>query len=334
MSQSDKKIDPREFRNALGQFATGVTIVTTLDADRGRVGVTVSSFNSVSMDPPLVLWSLDKSSKSVAAFDQCQHFCVHVLAFDQQHLSNQFAKKSTDKFAGVSVQSGIGDVPVISDCAACFQCSTYHRYDGGDHIIFVGEVLRYRNTGKAPLVFHGGRYARARHIENSEFEQNSSVNFNTGSFSSDYFSYLISRAHFQIYEPLLTEVTAVGCSETDYLVLSTLCIRDGLALSDLREFLEHTGRTPSSDHIDSMARRGLVKIENDRARPIHITTEGRGIYLSVLSADKALEERALSGFSNDEIIELTDYMRRIIANTDPGVPDLWAERAEQEIAES
>lgn len=149
----------RAFRNALGSFATGVTIATTLDAGGQPVGVTASSFNSVSLDPPLVLWSVAKANMSRAAFCDSGHFAVHVLAKDQAELSNRFAKSGGDKFAGLNWQKGAADSPILADYAALFQCRTRHQYDGGDHIIMVGEVLDFHAQDRAPLLFHAGRYA-------------------------------------------------------------------------------------------------------------------------------------------------------------------------------
>lgn len=149
--------DPKTFRNALGQFATGVTIVTTRDASGNPVGVTANSFNSVSLDPPLVLWSLAKSARSMAAFEQAGHFAVHILASDQDHLSNLFASRVEDKFSGLDV--GTDGPPHIAGCSARLVCQTRHMYEGGDHVIMVGEVMDYESEGKPPLLFHGGGYA-------------------------------------------------------------------------------------------------------------------------------------------------------------------------------
>ncbi len=152
--------DSRQFRQALGAFATGVTIVTTRDRDGNDVGLTVNSFNSVSLEPPLVLWSLARSSvQLLAAFSDAEYFAVHVLAADQEALSNLFASRGVDKFAGLDVQRGVGDVPLLAGCAASFQCRTVHRYAGGDHDIFLGEVIAFENAECAPLLFHAGRYA-------------------------------------------------------------------------------------------------------------------------------------------------------------------------------
>jgi enoyl-CoA hydratase/carnithine racemase len=149
--------DPKTYRNALGQFATGVTIVTTRDAQGLPVGVTANSFNSVSLDPPLILWSLARSARSMAAFEQAESFAVHVLASDQDDLANRFASRAEDKFAGLDI--GDEGPPFIHGCSARLICKTRHLYEGGDHVIMVGEVIEYESDGKPPLLFHGGAYA-------------------------------------------------------------------------------------------------------------------------------------------------------------------------------
>lgn len=154
-------IESRQLRQALGQFATGVTIVTTRDGGGRPIGVTASSFNAVSLEPPLVLWSIGRNAFSYRAFAEAGHFAVHVLDAGQRGLSDRFAQASTDKFAGLDVGSGLGEVPLLAGCLASFECSAEHRYEGGDHLILVGRVLRMevaRSAGQ-PLLFHRGRYA-------------------------------------------------------------------------------------------------------------------------------------------------------------------------------
>jgi enoyl-CoA hydratase/carnithine racemase/flavin reductase (DIM6/NTAB) family NADH-FMN oxidoreductase RutF len=149
--------DPKTYRDALGQFATGVTIITARDADNRPVGVTANSFNSVSLDPPLILWSLAKTSRSMPAFEQAADFAVHILASDQDALSNRFASRSADKFAGLDI--GDDGPPLLDGCTARFRCKTRHSYEGGDHIIFVGEVMGFEHDEKPPLLYHNGDYA-------------------------------------------------------------------------------------------------------------------------------------------------------------------------------
>ncbi|PLX72977.1 MAG: nitrilotriacetate monooxygenase [Azoarcus sp.] len=152
-------IDSRDLRDALGHFATGVTIITTTDAEGQPVGVTVNSFASVSLDPPLVLWSLAKRSYSLPSFTQASGFAIHVLASNQQALSDRFARGGGDKFNGVDTARGIDSIPLLPGCAAVFECSTEHQYDGGDHLILVGRVRKLHVDDRAPLLFYRGRYA-------------------------------------------------------------------------------------------------------------------------------------------------------------------------------
>ena len=150
---------PQEFRAALGAFATGVTIVTSLDASGRPIGLTANSFNSVSLSPPLVLWSLAKRSGSMPHFSAGSHYAINILAAEQRLLAERFASKETDRFAGVDFRLGAGGVPVLAGSAAVFECFNRSRYEEGDHVIFVGEVERCeRREGALPLLFHGGRY--------------------------------------------------------------------------------------------------------------------------------------------------------------------------------
>lgn len=152
--------DPRTFRSALGQFATGVTVVTTMTPD-GPVGLTVNSFASVSLDPPLVLWSLRTQSYHHAVFAGCEHFGVNVLAEDQEQLSRHFATPLIDKFAGVAWRRGVGGVPVLDGAAATFECGRQANHSGGDHTIFLGRVEHFAHRDHVlPLVFCRGNYIR------------------------------------------------------------------------------------------------------------------------------------------------------------------------------
>ncbi|MDQ0634353.1 flavin reductase (DIM6/NTAB) family NADH-FMN oxidoreductase RutF [Arthrobacter pascens] len=156
--------DIRDFRAALGQFATGVTVITARAPDGRKVGMTANSFTSVSMEPPLVLWCPSKRAPSLIDFEESTHFAINVLASDQHVLSRQFATPSEDKFAGAEVVEGIAGVPVLKGAVATFQCRTVARHDAGDHVIYIGEVEKYEGTGGAPLVFHHGKYhATASH---------------------------------------------------------------------------------------------------------------------------------------------------------------------------
>ena len=149
----------REFRASLGMFATGVTIVTARTAEGQLLGLTANSFNSVSLDPPLVLWSLARAAGSMGAFAAGSHYAINVLAADQKALAERFAAKSGDRWAGVAHSLGISGAPLLAGAAAHFECFNRSRYEEGDHVIFVGEVEQCSHReGASPLLFHGGRF--------------------------------------------------------------------------------------------------------------------------------------------------------------------------------
>ena len=152
-------LDAREFRSALGMFATGVTIITARGPEGGLVGLTANSFNSVSLSPPLVLWSLAQRAGSMPVFSRGSHYAINILAADQKDLAQRFATRDIDRFAGVAWREGVGGAPVLEGVAAVFECANRSQYEEGDHVIFVGEVERCRRRAEAlPLIFHGGRY--------------------------------------------------------------------------------------------------------------------------------------------------------------------------------
>jgi flavin reductase (DIM6/NTAB) family NADH-FMN oxidoreductase RutF/DNA-binding IclR family transcriptional regulator len=150
--------DQRQLRDVLGTFVTGVTVVTTRATDGRAYGVTANSFSSVSLDPPLVLWSQSVSSSSHPAFRDSDHFAVNILADDQVHLSNHFAKSKDDKFAGIPHSDGLGGAPVLHGAAAHVECVKVASYPGGDHVVFLGRVERITQGGRRPLAFGQGRY--------------------------------------------------------------------------------------------------------------------------------------------------------------------------------
>jgi flavin reductase (DIM6/NTAB) family NADH-FMN oxidoreductase RutF len=159
-ASDNSPIDPRDFRNALGTYGTGVTIITATAADGKPYGITCNSFASVSLNPPLVLWSLGVYSSSLTVFQNASHFTVHVLGTSQQVLADKFARSSEDKFAGVDWTPGLGNAPVLAESVAHFQCRSVNRYYGGDHVIFLGAVEAYAYNAREPLLFVRGTYGQ------------------------------------------------------------------------------------------------------------------------------------------------------------------------------
>lgn len=156
--------DGRDYRRALGQYPTGVTVATARAADGRPVGMTANSFTSVSLNPPMVLWCPDKNAPSLPDFAAASHFAINILAADQHHLSRQFATPAPDKFARAPVTDGIAGTPLLDGTIARFQCRTVQRIEAGDHMIMLGAVEQYEAPGGEPLVFHSGSYhVTARH---------------------------------------------------------------------------------------------------------------------------------------------------------------------------
>ena len=150
--------DSRAYRDALGRFATGVTVVTC-QSELGALGITANSFASVSLDPPLVLWSPARASRRFPAFATADRFAIHVLGEEEEPLCRRFSADGTD-FDGLDWSRGVGETPLIEGCLARFECETVARHDGGDHLIVVARVARASWRPGRPLVFHGGQYGR------------------------------------------------------------------------------------------------------------------------------------------------------------------------------
>lgn len=159
MTAQETKVDAHAYRRCLGCFATGVTIITTIGPDGELIGNTANSFNTVSLDPPLILWSLGKQAHSLRAYMSADHFAVNVLRKGQEHLSNQFATAKGNKWEAIDYELGTTGCPVLPTSLAVFECKVANTYRGGDHVIFVGEVIKFDFDPKGtPLLFYRGKY--------------------------------------------------------------------------------------------------------------------------------------------------------------------------------
>lgn len=151
-------IDSKILRRTLGAFTTGVTVITTVGPDGRRYGVTANSFSSVSLDPPLVLWSQATTSRSHPAFRDSERFVINILAVDQIHVSDRFARSGDDKFEGIEIDEGLDGLPIIRGAAAFLECRKMATYPGGDHVVFLGQVENLSRADRAPLAFCDGQY--------------------------------------------------------------------------------------------------------------------------------------------------------------------------------
>lgn len=309
-------IDPKQFRAALGSFATGVTIVTTHSKAGEDIGVTANSFNSVSLDPPLVLWSLAKNALSLQAFEASGYFTVHILTAAQNALSNQFAKRGVNKFADIPITRGVGNTPLLPDCAARFQCRTEFCYEGGDHVIFVGLVEQFDYSNHSPLLFHGGRYAHAVSIEQEAVNVTEEPD---SSFSQDFLIYLLGRAHHHLFLYLRRELERFGLNEDGWFVLSLLGVSSDRSIDELDKLLAYTGKHINEELITHLAEHDFVCLHGEYAPQtrLTLTTVGRRVVIELVGAGKAAEDHATRNLTPGEQQLLKQCLRRVILDTFP-----------------
>lgn len=319
--------DPQAFRAALGTFTTGVTIITTRTAEGEAVGITANSFNSVSLNPPLVLWSLAKSARSLPAFSDGRHWNVHVLSAEQEPLSGRFATQGSDKFAGIELDDGIGPAPLLPGCTARFQCRTAFQYEGGDHVIFVGEVLAFDSSGQPPLVFQSGQYALAARKPRQELRLGATPPPEC-SYTEDLLGYLLGRAHYQMLDTLRRLLAEQQLDEHVFFILSVLCIRDNLTLDELNAFVAYTGHRVTAQTLADLERSDLIASEQDGegTRRYLLTAAGRERSLHEIALAKAVESEVADKMEPGDVMALKVLLKRLVAATDPGLPDLWAAR--------
>jgi 3-hydroxy-9,10-secoandrosta-1,3,5(10)-triene-9,17-dione monooxygenase reductase component len=309
-------------RQALGSFATGVTILTTRAPDGEPLGLTINSFNSVSLDPPLVLWSLSKNAHSLSVFRDTGYWAVHVLSSDQAELSSRFARQGEDKFAGLDIENGVNDMPMLQNCTARFQCKTEFQYEGGDHVIFIGKILSFDQNEKAPLVFHGGRYAHATRRDNQRNPRRPHL---VGSFNENFLGYLLGRSHFRFYDHIRELLESERLSDEEFYVLSTLTLKRRMTTAELEAGMAGVLEEQSRKALASLIKRGMV-LQEDNAEGISIvqlTAQGSQCALRLISAAKAVESEVLEHFGYEESAVLKSLLNRLLDSIDPHAGVLW-----------
>ena len=303
------KFDARQFRSALGQFATGVTVVTAPDGENGYIGTTASSFNSVSMDPPLILWSIDNSARSLPAYEQAEHFVVNVLAADQVGLSNHFARQQEDKFADLDFDLNAHAVPVLRGCSAYFHCKTRYMYEGGDHTIIVGEVLQFEASDRDGLLFHQGRYSVSdAHPVVTAAEPEALAE---KSFAANYLHYLVGRCFYQLMDKLDLMLAKQDVSQNEYRVLASF---SGLQTADFDTLVHYTLLAPNTliPVLEAMRERGLLQEAGDS---FSLTEAGQNLLMPLMAIAKSNEADMLGTFSGEQAQQLKHMLKRAIAWT-------------------
>jgi flavin reductase (DIM6/NTAB) family NADH-FMN oxidoreductase RutF/DNA-binding MarR family transcriptional regulator len=296
--------DLRSFRKALGQFTTGVTVVTT-QVDRQPAAVTVNSFSSVSLEPPMVLWSLRRQSGNMPAFRRAGHFAVNVLAADQIDLANHFARAVSDKFVACEWAEGLGGAPLLSGVAAQFECRKLAEHDGGDHVVFLGEVVHYRCFDRMGLLFSQGRYALAVDHPGSPADLHLAAHPR-----DDFFMPLLVRAYAYLSDAFADHHDAEGITTNQSRVLAFLATRPGASVDAIAS-LTFLGQSAAQDAIVNLLAMGCVAPRPPGA--LMITPEGTERLRRILTRAHAFEEEKLADLPKEDI-EATRRVLRALAS--------------------
>lgn len=309
-----KTFGARSLRRALGTFATGVTIVTAPDGAEGGapVGMTANSFNSVSLDPPLVLWSMDRGARSASAFRAARHFAVHVLADDQADLSNRFARKGEDKFAGLDWRESEHGVPLITGALATFECRTHAIHEGGDHEIIVGEVDRFEARDGDALVFAAGGYATAEPLR--PMGPQTANGMDGDAPVEALLLYHLARATRTMSDGFHDAVREAGLTVPQWRVLASVT-RASRRFSDLadRSFVNSAALT---DMLEGFEREGLVGIDRSGEEwRVGGTESGEERIAHLFALGARQERRALADAPEGALDALIDMLRRVVANS-------------------
>jgi flavin reductase (DIM6/NTAB) family NADH-FMN oxidoreductase RutF/DNA-binding MarR family transcriptional regulator len=308
-AELETAFDTRAFRRALGNFATGVTVVTAATASGRKVGVTANSFNSVSLDPPLVLWSIDKRSSSHEVFEEASHFAVNVLAADQIDLSNNFARPKDDRFAGIEYDPGEGGSPVFADCSARFHCEKFQQVDGGDHWIMIGKVVAFDDYGRSPLLYHQGAYSMVLpHTRMTQREEGQAPSSHFQGRLSHNLYYLMTQA-LRIYQASYQpRQLSTGLRTSEARMLMVLENDAGLNIADLQREVAMPARE-IEEAVANLKRKGLVNDEGDRVR---LTVKGVDETEGLWSIAKEQQEKVFGQFSDEQVNHFKVVLQGII----------------------
>jgi len=298
--------DPNSFRLALGRFVTGVTVITALDAEGKPVGLTANSFNSVSLDPPMVLWSLSRRSKNLEIYENATHFAVNVLSVDQKAISDCFARPAEDRFAGIEWTPGVGGVPVLTGCAAVFECSSEQCYEGGDHVIFLGRVEQFDDGDRIPLAYHAGGYATTAHYAGD---------FGAGPFQDDYLLYLLARASSLASAEFHAELASIGVPVPMWRTLAILSGKEGHSIGEIaaRALMKQPTMTKIIDRLEEQGHVNREPDPDDRRRVlVRITPAGENLVTALIERAKAHEENLLGTHTPAEAEILKRVLKQLI----------------------
>jgi 3-hydroxy-9,10-secoandrosta-1,3,5(10)-triene-9,17-dione monooxygenase reductase component len=315
MTETLNPFDRNAFRTALGRFPTGVTVVTTRGPKGEPVGLTANSFNSVSLDPPLVLWSLAKSALVLPIFNAAPYYAVNVLAANQIGVSRQFASRAQDRFAGIDWTPGLGEAPLIAGCAACFECRNLFRYEGGDHLIFLGQVERFSDAEHPALAYHASDYMVTAHHPERLARPGGER------FIDDDLQHLLARASHHAGVPFASQLKRAGIAAAEWRILAALSEGTGLSVSRLARIVLVKQPTLTK-LVDRMVLRGLVERApsgaDRRQVLVRATRKGRASAGQLLRRARVHESQILAGYGYGEVVLLKAALRGLIARLGDG----------------
>ncbi|HDS1816408.1 TPA: flavin reductase [Pseudomonas putida] len=301
--------DSRAFRRALGNFATGVTVVTAAGPSGRKVGVTANSFNSVSLEPALILWSIDKRSTSHEVFEEASHFAVNILAADQIELSNNFARPKDDRFAGIDYQEGAGGAPLLADCSARFQCEKFQQLDGGDHWILVGKVVAFDDFGRSPLLYHQGAYSmvlpHTRMTQRAEGQSPSSHFQGRLQHNLYYLMTQALRAYQGDYQP---RQLSTGLRTSEARMLMVLENDAGLGMNDLQREVAMPARE-IEEAVANLKRKGLIADDEGRVR---LSVKGVDETEALWTIAREQQDKVFGQFSDEQLDTFKTVLKAII----------------------
>lgn len=308
----DPSADPAAFRRCLGQFGTGVTVITAGSGD-SLVGMTANSFSSVSLDPPLILWSTKRTSQSFAAFQAATHFAVNVLSHDQIALSKHFGRSGGDKFSDISWRAGIGGAPLLAGTLCSFECRKSAEYPGGDHLIVLGEVQRFSRHERGALLFAQGRYCMAADFPDLADRPAAAGRPRAAGPMNEFMTALMYRAHGVLSAALDEGRQAEGLTVLQSRLMAAIETLPGNTLESLLPEL-FLGRNAAENTVGELVRMGIV-----HAGPggeLTLTQAGAARNHALLERARRIEARELSEIPQSEIASCRRVLSRLVGRTE------------------
>jgi flavin reductase (DIM6/NTAB) family NADH-FMN oxidoreductase RutF/DNA-binding MarR family transcriptional regulator len=311
VEQGGPAVDLKAFRRCLGQFSTGVTVVTTV-CDGEPFGVTANSFSSLSMEPPLVLWSIARTSRSHAAFTTAQHFAVNILAVGQVDVSQHFASSHPNKFATVDWHPGVLGSPILPDILASLECELETTLQGGDHVIVVGRVRQYTRYSGNALLYAQGRYAVAEDHPSLLLKPSPSATSAVEPAADLRFMALLAYVEMYASDAFDKHRQAQGLNLSQSRILFALST-GGEQLSQIigNSFL---AREPAEDALESLSQRGYVTQQDDR---FLLTERGRGLFAKLVAEIEHFESAQLAGIPQQDIDTTRQVLERLYTRLKP-----------------